>query len=143
MFLSVSIFLFLLIPFDALAVYLVPASGSERPNTVPIAFAQFTDSQIGTLSSYQDAIRSSRAFGVSPAETLRAAAATPVTDLILKGIVELSGRDAIIENLKSKRTMVLERGDRIEGYTLKEIGENFIILSDGQNDVRLKIEGQT
>lgn len=141
--LALALFVFLLIPLDALIVYFSPSSSSRAETGGTVAFAGLAMPELGGLTAYQDAVRSSRVFGASPHLNPQAAVSAQASDLRLKGIVELAGRDAILENVKSKRTLFLKQGDRVEGYAVKEVGGDFIVLSDGNNDIRLKIEGST
>ena len=137
-----STFLVTLIPCDVLAVYFIESP--VKSSSAPSSLTSFSfDKPSAEISSFKQTVGSSAIFG--------AMTATGLVNLIdslseirqalaLKGIIAIGGKDAILENKETKKSFFLKEGDAFKNWTVKQIKEDSLILSDGKNEAELKIE---
>lgn len=133
----------LLIPLDVLAVYFIPANLKTPPNTSLTSFSfDKASSEIATL---KEVMATSSAFGTLSSDAVNLVNITNEISqvLALKGIISLHGKDAILFNKESNRSIILKEGEKFKNWTVKSIRMDSILLTDGKNESELKIEEKT
>ncbi|GEM_PF-1824529 len=126
-----------LIPADVAAVGLLPSppgGGLGLENGALAAPA--------TPLSLKTDLGASAMFGAVSAPTGHAAAqaAKQLTDLVLKGVISLGTRDALIEDIQARKKYVVREGDAVRHFTVRAVEEDSVVLTDGRSEYRLKIE---
>ena len=132
-----------MVPVDVLAVYWVtPAVRGNFSKDLSAAFSFDAQTSSAPLAAYKELMAQSSLFGnvVVPMNTLVVAKGTQITNIALKGILSLNGRTAIFEDRDTRRTYFAQGGDTVRNWTVKELAEDAAVLTDGANEIKLKIE---
>lgn len=141
-FLAAAAVVLTMIPVDVLAVYSAgppPRNASSKGDEGLFAGKVAAES----TAIYRDALSASGLFGnvTVPAAHEALTRRAEITELTLKGIVILGGKDAIFEEKGTRRTFIVREGDAVRRFTVKEIREESVILADGNSESELRIEG--
>lgn len=124
----------------------------RRPEKLPNSFAQADIfeglpelSALSPLSDYQGIIVNRNIFNLQTNEE-SVVSGIRIEDLIrdlrLRGIVELDGKQAIIEDARTQKSDFIEEGGSINGLTIKRILDEAVIVTDGVREVEMKIAGK-
>jgi hypothetical protein len=131
----------LLLPCDVLANYFIPVA-SIRPSKDAVRPLSFEEPSEST-DAYRQALASTRAFGKLAATFSLGPMAGSIDEILsqlrLKGIFSLSGRDAIVEDRQVSKTVFLKEGDKYKNLAVKTVGEESVVFTDGVNEREIKI----
>ena len=129
-----------LIPIEAVAVYWMPTGPSgDYPKTVAASALSAADPQ-GLLASYDRWAQGSALFGAVKVPAVLAGSVPGAGSLArqasfaLKGIFSLNGRTAIFEDGQTKKSIFAGSGERIGNWTVEEVLEDSVRMSDGTSE---------
>ncbi len=131
----------ILLPCDVLANYFIPTA-SMRPSKDALGSLSFEQPSEST-DAYRQALASTRAFGKLAASLSLGPMAGSIDDILtqlrLKGIFSLDGRDAIVEDRQVSKTVFLKEGDKYKNLAVKTVGDETVVFTDGVNEREIKI----
>ena len=139
-FLGLSAVLIILIPIDALWVFLQKAAPIREASIASEKAVAPKESE----SSYLAVFDRTTLFGGSAANLsapdIHVSATELTKDFRLKGTVLGGEAEAIVEDARTQKTMFVKVGDPLGDLTVKEIKEGFIVLSYPGGDTKISIQ---
>jgi len=122
----------LLIPIDALAIYLTEPAISETSSDYSKKFHySFENPKISSGRIIVEALSRSSAFGQAAEKKEPAAVAIdPLRGIDVKGIVSIGDSNIIIRHAESGKVAFLKKGDKVNGLKVETINSDHVIFVD-------------